>query len=100
MLSALFVGLASAVIAWVFVCILCEPGEVFGRFPVWLEKKAGKSFIFDLLTCEKCTAGQLALCTYPFYIWPSYNAYFHILTISIAILTANFITLISNKIER
>jgi len=98
MIEVIFLGVGAAVIGWVFVCILCEPGEIFGAFPVWLEKYAPK-FFFNLLTCEKCTAGQLAFWSYLAYFYDNYDLFGHLFASSLAIFTAYFITLIYYKLS-
>lgn len=99
MIISLFIGASSAVVAWSFVCILCEPGEILGRFPVWLEGLGRSNIFFKILTCERCLAGQLAFWIYPAYTLDGYNLWGHIFAASLSVLLAYFITLLSNKLE-
>lgn len=97
---AFFIGFGCAVMAWTFVCILCEPGEIFGKLPVMLEKAGKKSIVFQVLTCEKCLSGQLALWMYPAHQFHQYDVFNHLFVTCFAILCAYFVTLLANKLER
>jgi hypothetical protein len=99
MITSIYIGITAAVISWSFVCLLCDTGEIFGRFPVWLEGLGRSNVFFKILTCERCLAGQLALWVYPAYTLQCYNLWGHIFAANLAVLIAAFITFIFNKLE-
>lgn len=102
MIDCIEIGISCAVVGFTFVYILCDVGEIFGQLPPFIESKFGnysQSQITRLFLCPKCFSGQLALWVYPVLQYQFYNLFAHILTISIAILTAYFTTLIANKLN-
>lgn len=95
MWAAIIIGIT----AWVFTLILIEPdmifykyGQLIRKLPDWLNKPLG--------LCEYCLAGQLAFWYYIYYSWGSYNPFFHIGFVSVAIFTVRIINHIINNNSR
>jgi hypothetical protein len=85
-LEAVLIG----IVAWVFVIILMEEGMIFGwwwwplnKLPDWFAKPLGK--------CEYCMAGQMALWYYLYAHLDNYDFCYHIVYISLSILTVKIL---------
>jgi len=81
-------AILTGVVAWVFVFILMDTDMIFqkwwlvlNKLPQWLSKPLG--------ACEFCFAGQLGFWYYLIHelIDGTYNAIYHIVFVSVAILT-------------
>jgi hypothetical protein len=99
-----------AILAFVYVCILAIPGEVFGKINNFLylyfknnEREQAGMFphpIYKLLIgCEKCIAGQIALWSFLVKNWTEYTyklIFTHVLFVGLTI----FITVIIKSIYK
>ena len=91
----------TGIVAWVFVNILMDTDMIFNKWwvvlnklPQWLSKPLG--------SCEYCFAGQLAFWYYLIHelIDGTYNAIYHIVFVSIAILTVRILNEYLNSNNR
>lgn len=83
-------ALACAVVGYVWVYVLTEPGMILG----FVRRLKRPAWVAELLTCEYCFTGQLALWSYVYYFWESYSIPEHIVTVCLSI----FFVLIFNKL--
>ena len=85
-----------AIVSWVYINILAEPGMIFG----WLRKLVNRwvaPLSDPLVNCEYCNAGQIALWFYLIKYWCDYDIFEHIAYISVTIFLVMVINQFINK---
>lgn len=79
-----------AILAWTYVHILTSDGMIFSSLDKWMDGK----WIYKIMGCEYCLAGQLSLWYFIYDRWFDYNLVDHILYIGLTI----FLVRIINKV--
>lgn len=76
-----YIYLLIAILAWTYVRVLTADGMIFSRIDKWFDGK----WIYRIIGCEYCLAGQLALWYFLYNRFYSYDLIEHILMIGVTI---------------